>query len=229
MNEQNIKPDFSEQYAVAIHTSNLKVDMDSERRSNADVLMAAAWSPQRLGSALLRLHSEWDSAEKPRKPTEAAIKSLVGTKQCLPQGVRPEPNKDGDEVISTIRRAAVFADAWHRHEVAMLLGRLKTLPEVRYQLEMVADKWGYDNPKHVTASVVKWWMDRNCPTCHGVKFEVIEGTGRQSAKLCKSCRGTGEAPIPCGDLGRFMANFIDDCLNRARQSIKHRLRPQKVI
>ncbi|KRC18080.1 hypothetical protein [Acidovorax sp. Root219] len=45
-------------------SSNLKVDPD--RRGDADVLIAAGWSPGMLGGALMRLRGEWDSAALPR-------------------------------------------------------------------------------------------------------------------------------------------------------------------
>lgn len=176
------KPSASEQYAVAINTSNLRVQMDADRRSNADVLMAAAWSPQRIGSSLLRLHSEYTGYDTGHASTEDAFLKLVA--------------------------------------------RLRTLPEVRYQLELLADKWGCDNAKHVAFSVIMWWLDKQCKTCNGTKYQVIQGTGRQSANVCRTCHGSGESPIPCGDHGKRMAGYIDDCMSRARQSIKSRLRPK---
>jgi hypothetical protein len=59
----NEKPGVDEVYQVAGNTSNLTVEAD--RRGAGDVLIAAGWSPSRLGMALLRLHSAWD-AHKPR-------------------------------------------------------------------------------------------------------------------------------------------------------------------
>ena len=181
-------PDIAEQYASATHATNLRVE--AERRSSADILIAAGWSPSRLGAALIRLHSEWDGSEHPRFDQAAGKKVYM-------------------------------------HEMAMLLGKLKTLPEVREQLMIQADKWGCDNPKNVAGAILQWWLDRRCNTCHGTRFEVIAGTGRQSGKVCKSCRGTGEAHIPCWEPGRRMANFMDDAVNQARTQIRNRLHPRK--
>ena len=155
MNEQ-LAPDVTELYTVAIHTSNLRVEAD--KASPADILIAAAWSPSRLGSALLRLASTH-----------------------------------------------------------------KNLAEVHGQLEITANLWGCVNPGNVAASVLSWWLKNKCSTCNGTKFEVIEGTGRQSGRVCKTCAGTGESPLPCGEAGRSLAMHIDYSLQCARTSIKTRL------
>lgn len=179
MQETQEKPDTAEQYSVATNASNLRVEMDSDRRSQADVLMAASWSASRVGSALLRLHSEWDSAEHPRKGTPIYI-----------------------------------------HEMGLLLGKLKALPDVRHQLVIQADRWKIEKPLDVVAAVLIWWLDSACTECHGVKTVEVRG-GRP--RTCPACKGTGFAKIPHGDAGRRMVDHIDDCLTRARGSIGRRL------
>lgn len=179
MQETQSKPDTSEQYAVATNASNLRVEMDSERRSQADVLMAAAWSASRVGSALLRLHSEWDSAEHPRKVTSIYI-----------------------------------------HEMGLLLGKLKALPDVRHQLALQAERWKFEKPVDVTAAVLIWWLDSTCQDCHGVKTVEVKG-GRP--RTCPSCKGTGLGKIPHGEAGRRLVDHMEDCICRARGSIGRRL------
>jgi len=171
---------IDERYTTATHTSNMRVQAD--KRGDADLMIAAGWSPSRIGSALLRLHSEWDGAEHP------------------------------------VKGAATY-----QHEFKLLLGKLKILPDVREQLTLQADKWGMDKPGHVAASVLMWWLDRVCPVCHGRQFEGIDNTPMLSKIVCPVCRGSGEREFPCGDDGRRLAVFIDDCLARARVSIKQRL------
>lgn len=53
----------AERYSVAVHSHNLKVEPD--RRTDADVLMAAGMTHSMLGAVLLRLKSEWDGSAKP--------------------------------------------------------------------------------------------------------------------------------------------------------------------
>ena len=51
-------PDIEEQYISAGDSSNLRVE--AERRSDADILIAAGWSNSRLGLALMRLQTKPD-------------------------------------------------------------------------------------------------------------------------------------------------------------------------
>lgn len=113
----------------------------------------------------------------------------------------------------------------YRHEVALLFSKLKSLPTVRDQIMFQADRWGIERHSHVCMAVLIWWLDRSCCSCHGTKLDLIGG--RVSGRICKVCRGSGEDAVPCGEAGRKMANYIDDCLQRARIGIKKRLHPFK--
>lgn len=65
-------------------SSNLKVDPD--RRGDADVLIAAGWSPGMLGGALMRLRGEWDStAQQRRSHPEADAVQLLSRLRSLAQ------------------------------------------------------------------------------------------------------------------------------------------------
>lgn len=72
-----------EAYSSAGNADDLTVKAD--RRGDADVLIAAGLTPGLLGSALLRLHSEWDGAAKPRKLTETDARLLYGALKTLPK------------------------------------------------------------------------------------------------------------------------------------------------
>jgi len=72
----NDRPGIDEQYAGANNTSNLTID--PERKMPGDVIIAAGWSPTRTGASILRLHSEWDGAEHPARPSETDLKLLAG-------------------------------------------------------------------------------------------------------------------------------------------------------
>ena len=185
---ETTRPDINEQYTSAIHASNLRVEAD--RPGKADVIISAGWAPARLGSALLRLHSEWDGAAHPKFSKAAGM-------------------------------------AIYLHDMAMLLGRLKSLPNIRAQVAIQADRWNMENPLDVSASILQWWLSRQCQACNGTKFEVIAGTGRQSGKVCRVCHGSGEAPIPCGEAGKRMAVYIDHCINSARDQIRMRLHQRR--
>lgn len=111
-------------------------------------------------------------------------------------------------------------------DTAMFVGKLRTLPEVRVQLAMQLAVWAVDNAHDEELKIIAWWLHKVCGKCHGRGYDVVPGTGRLSGNACRSCDGSGQARIPCGESGKRMANFMDDCVQRARQSIKKRLLPE---
>ena len=173
-----------ERYTTAITTDNLRMDTREHASiGDVDVLTAAAWAPARLGSALLRLASEY---------------------------ARP------------VRLHGMTAS-----DAMLLVGQLKTLPDVRRELTMQLKAWGHDKPEDGALAIIAWWLHKVCGKCHGRGYDVVPGTARLSAKVCRSCDGSGEARIPCGEYGKRMANFMDECVYSARGSIRMRLRALK--
>lgn len=177
------RPDVDERYTVAINATSLAVVQ--HRSGPVDVLAAAAWSPTRIGAALLRLHSEFDGGER-------------------------------------LRKGPSFAT-----DAKLLMMRLKTMPAVREQLTLQAGTWAIEDAASRSAEILHWWLDRRCTTCFGRRWKVVKNTPALSGVACGACRGTGESRLPGGQDGKRLANFLDDCVSRARQSIKQRLRPGK--
>ncbi len=162
-----------ERYTTAVSTDNLRMDTREHASiGDVDVLTAAAWAPARLGSALLRLASEY---------------------------ARP------------VRLRGMTAS-----DAMLLVGQLKTLPDVRRELTMQLKAWGHDKPEDGALAIIAWWLHKVCGKCDGVKYEVIPGTGRTSGRACKACSGTGEARLPQGEMGKRAANYMDECLQVAR-------------
>lgn len=218
MTDQQEKPNVEERYTSAANTNNLVVVAD--KGGAGDVIIAAGWSRSRLGAALLRLHSEWDGAQKPIRPRPEDVKRLAD---------RLEMEFDRDQQGEKPRRSRFEAEAhrmaaeWYRHELGLLFGQLKTLPGVRAGLtEWAKDKT--EAPEAVTAKVLAWWTDHACPVCHGQRWKVVPETGRLSDRPCECCRGSGETPIPAGMLGRLMLGYMEECMQAARTSMATRLR-----
>lgn len=199
------KRGVEEIYTSAMTSSNLRVEAD--RPSDADVIIAAGWNQSRIGGALLRLHTEWDSSEKPR---------LATGDQFVPAGKTTKEQR---------AHAARQAHAHNLHEMGLLLGKLKALPAVRMQVALQLLKWGIEDAEQKAAEIIRWWLSQACPACGGTKFQVVEGTNRHSSKTCKTCCGTGKRTIPHGQEGRRAANWMDQCVERARAAIQRRLRP----
>lgn len=192
---------------MANNTSNLLVE--AHRPGPADLLIASAWSHSRLGSAMLRLHSEWDAAQKPRKPTPETINALA--------------------VSMGREHAYKTATAWFEGEILDLMGRLHTLGEVRAQVAVKAADWRISDPEIKAAAVVKFWLDQTCHPCAGLRFRPIPNAPALSNKVCPTCSGSGLSQVPYGAEGKRLANYMDDCVQRARTSIKKRLHNSRVV
>lgn len=214
---QDDRRTIEESYASATASSDLRCDTrEGAPRSDTDLLIAAGWSPSRIGAALLRLHTEWDGAEHLRPATGADFAQAARARQPVAQGQTP----------AAARAQAEKLAAGHNHQQAkLLMSHLKTMPVVREQLTLQLLKWKVEDAEQVAGALLRWWLAPNCHACHGRKFEVIPDTGRLSSKHCKPCGATGKLRIPHGDAGRRLANFMDDAVHRARQSIKKRLHP----
>lgn len=217
---QDDRRTIEESYASATASSDLRCDTrEGAPRSDTDLLIAAGWSPSRIGAALLRLHTEWDGAEHLRPATGADFAQAARARKPVAQGQSP----------AAARAQAEKLAAGHNHQQAkLLMAHLKTMPVVREQLTLQLLKWKVEDAEQVAGALLRWWLAPNCHACHGRKFEVIPDTGRLSSKHCKPCGATGKLRIPHGEAGRRLANFMDDCVHRARQSIKKRLHPAAV-
>lgn len=210
-----------ERYTTAITTDNLKSDTREHASiGDVDVLTAAGWAPSRLGSALLRLASEYDSSSR-AAPRDAGDFLMHAAAQ-LRDALRPI------SVEAVQRRARVVAKEAAENEALLFMQRLKTLPDVRRELAIQLKQWGHDKPEDAALAIVAWWLHKVCKRCHGRRYDVVPGTARLSAKQCPSCGGTGEARVPGGEIGKRAAIFMDECLYSARQGISKRLRVMTV-
>ena len=203
-----------ERYLVAGNTSDLSVSQD--RRTAADLLIAAGWSPSRLGAAALRLHSEWAAAALPRRPGREQIARVA----------RDLPLLNGKPDLAHANRVALH---WHQVELRRVFDRLHSLPAVRDQLAVQALQRGMSGPAALAAAVLCHWLDPVCPSCHGLKFVQVKNTPALSAKACPACRGLGRTDPPQGQDGRWLLNYLDRCVAVARGSIKKRLRAVQEI
>lgn len=202
MSEVKERRGVDEAYASAMSSSNLRVE--SACRGDVDVLIAAGWSPSRVGAALIRLHSEWDSAARGRVLCGAdfersGCKGLVSDEQAR------------------ARREAYRAN---EQEARLLISRLKTLPAVQEQLASEFANWKVVNPVEVAGTMTRWWLQRRCDACAGTGFMHKLG------KTCKHCN-QGERHPPLGEIGKRAANYMDDCVQRARSSIGRALRSSR--
>ena len=206
------KPGTEESYSNATHAKSLVV---SEIRTGAaDFLIAAGWSNSRLGASLLRLVSEWDGAEKPRPVRDGDINRMAVLIAEKAGRAKPEHQDH--------RAAKQQAAEWLLHEQKILMGKLKTLPEVREQLRLRSEKTGH--PVETYMAALLWWMDSMCHACHGRRWEVIPGTPTLSDRACPVCKGSGERPKPNGLETMAVVDYLNQCIYAARDSMRKKLR-----
>lgn len=211
---QNPPATVEERYTTAANTSNLTVK--AGKGGAGDLLIAAGWSKNLIGTALIRLHGEWDAAEKPHPLTRHALDALA----------RTIAREQGAEVASDDHRRAAKAQAaeWLEHEQRMLMRKLKTLAYVQQQVHMWALERDIANYADQVAAGILWWLAPTCPACHGRRWEPIPGTPKLSNRSCQTCQGSGQRSIPNGLVGRQIVGFFDDCVNSAHASMRAKLR-----
>lgn len=212
-------PTTQEQYACATHSMSLRVEAD--RPGDADLLIAAGWSKSRFGAALMRLHSEWDSAERrgcriPRQATRKQIGQLA--REIATQEKSKEVTKEHSDAARQRLEAGFVA------ELKETMRMLKMLPEVRLHLQLKAAFDGKPEMESLCGAVLLHWLKPTCPICNGRKLQMKPWTDELSDSACGGCTGTGNAPAPGGDQGLALLSYMEDCVGVARQSIRARLR-----
>lgn len=233
---ENKRPNVEENYTGAVASSNLRMDVrEGTGTGAAGLLIAAGWSKSRLGALLMRLHSEWDGSAKPSRPTDAAIEALASTYPRKQKGTRKVKSYvifDGRQVaveqtvphmVLDIASAHAEAFRWYEAELRTLVGRLKTLVDARREVTLQAMKWRIQDPEETAGAVLKYWLDQTCHACDGLKFRPVAGAPALSNRICAACGGSGISPVPCGQEGRRLVNYVDDCVQRARKSIQSSL------
>lgn len=209
MNLNENRRTIEEGYSAATASSDLTVT--TETRGDADYLIAAGWSQQLIGGALMRLHTEFERTGRQRRATAEQFAREL------------EP---GQTKAQAKAQAAALAHSHNMNELTMLRAQIKSWPTVEQVLILQMGKWGVeaDQARPVVVDVLCWWLDKVCQRCGGTMYETVPGTNRQSGRVCKSCSGTGERRLPHGQSGRKLANFMDLCVGRGRAGMRKRLR-----
>lgn len=215
----NEVPTTQERYAAATKSSHLR--LQEHATGDADYLIAAGWSKSRFGAVAMRLHSEWDSAERrgcriPRKATRKQIGKAAQEIACR-AGAEKVEQAHSDQA------KAELAAAYER-ELKETMRHLKSLPDARLHLSIKLAMDGHQNAEELAAGVLLYWLRPTCPACCGRKFQLVKWSEDElSDQVCGCCGGSGLSPVPGGDAGKAAANYIDYCVGIARKSIRGRL------
>lgn len=172
---------IAERYGRATESSHL--EMVSERTGDVDLLIAAGWAKEGLGTALYRLRVEWDSVRAEQRQAEDNLRLM--TRASAKASLEDRPG---------LRQAAEYAALTAR---ALILIRIGSLHTTREALGRFADIWAtrqrYMQPFAVVCKIaglaLDIWLDPACPHCTGRMFVGELGSPQV---ICKPCRGTGK-------------------------------------
>ena len=211
--DQNERPDVSERYETATNASRLL--LEEHRTGAADVLVAAGWSPTRIGMALLRLHSEWSSAAKPKRPNAGQLAALTESIKAQDELERANRERENAELDRLERLLDSTDDEGQRFDLMVSImerrrlyesGRLpmrapahRGKPEDRAHAE--ADRW-FANELRILALNLKsraavW--DQLAPWAAGKGIEpeiVAAALLHWLAPECHHCGGLGLLKVP---------------------------------
>jgi hypothetical protein len=193
-----------ERYQAASNASDLTVDAD--QRGPIDVVIAAGWSESRVGMALLRLHSAWNAA-RPRPYTDQHVADHAATLP-LKKG-KPDLRRAREDLLTAYITA-----------VRITAERLRGREAVEAQLLAWAALKGIDAA--IVGPTLTHWLAPQCPACLG-RGKRRHADAPVLAGECDSCHGSGKRARPLGS-GQ-MYGYIEDALNKGRQSLRKRLRP----
>lgn len=175
-----------------------------------DLLVAAGWTRDGLGTRLYRLLREYDRARSTLGLGRDLTDEQSDERAALAGRAKDEANRERtgaatgriarDKLVETFAQAEQFAMG--RRAEAMT--RLRTLPECREQLGQFASRLatrrrfmqadvdpaaGGPGPVMLIAGrVLGYWIDPTCGVCHG---RGQTGGYSTPAAICTECRGTG--------------------------------------
>lgn len=193
------RPTLAERYTAALSATNMMVVAD-ERRP-VDLLIAAGWCQESLGTALYRLAREYDSVRAQMRKRQGVDRIRTDRRAELRKAVRKADND--------AERAAAVAELDRRDELdrydaaverANIAAALRSMPDVQRMVERWVTQHcirrGVDlnatDRLHVAHSALSLWLDPLCPHCHGSKY--VGGYSVERVE-CRPCFGTGRRPI----------------------------------
>lgn len=227
-------PNIAERYSTAVSTSDLTVH--EHRTGPAHLLVAAGISARQsggpvvidqptiaLGHALARLQAEWHALQKPvqRRPRSVRqwieLLPLVKTGERIVDGaVIPIMGRDREGSKRRHLEEMQQLEALYEMELRHLAQRLPSRYAVRERLFVVAVYWGLEDPDRVVAEALRFWLDPNCPTCHGTG-ETLSG---EKVMTCQACEGRRAAPVPGEVAGRRLLKLMSEAKHAWVQSVQ---------
>jgi hypothetical protein len=194
------KPSIDERYNRAMVSSHLEVR--PERASDVDLLIAAGWCRDGVGTALFRLRNEWDSVSAEHERAESAAQ------------LAKESDVDGDAAALTAR--------------ALIMVQLQTLEPAKSAICAFAvslatrERFMRDDQTvmRIACRTLGIWVAPNCPHCQGRGFNGGFGIPMVLCTVARGCGGSGKRSIGTDLCGRDM-QFVRSLLEKMDRKTDH--------
>lgn len=192
------RPNLEERYSRAIESSHLEVLTDE--RCSVDMLIAAGWVKEGLGTALYRLRSEYDSVRGAHVLARRELLQLQHHIDRLRRALRDEPDMSKRPALTEAVKLGV--EELKRAELTervLILSQLKSLPATKRSMGKfaitIATRERFMQSDNVVAAIagacLSLWLDPLCPHCNGTGLSggvgVVKG-------ICNECGGSKTRP-----------------------------------
>ena len=232
MSDIENKVTIGERYTRSTESSDLSV---TDRRGDADLLIAAGWLDDSLGALLFRLRTEYDCAHGDRVLAALEQRRLERLAQ-----VEEKAKEEGSEERAAQYRKEASATMLTAH--ALILVHLKSLRETVQALgrwsEIKATQHRFTGDgtdlRKLAGQVLDVWLDPLCRRCHGVRF--TGGSHRGEPRIpCRLCRETGRREDSFGRndseryFGLVLLREMERLLAVAASGIRRGLQDDEVV
>lgn len=217
--------DLHERYSSAIESSHLEVTLEV---GDVDMLVAAGWTHESLGTLLFRLLVEFDGV---RGDYRLAVQALRAAELRARQLSRSKDPARLEKARAELRAAEAAAMT----EKALMLIAMKSLPEARralgaFAIQLATRRRYMRNDADVLAiagRALSAFLDPLCGVCDGRGFSGGVGTPKV---ICAPCHGTGRREARLGSdnpshrFGRELLVEMDLMVVRVARKMKRFLR-----
>lgn len=222
------RPDLEERYARATETTNLTVE---ERRGAVDLLIAAGWVLDGLGTSLYRLRTEYDGA----RTEQSLAVTYLRTQMAQARDLERQGAAEGDEAL--LAQAAALRDEAEKTALSnrlMVLIHLKTLASTKQQLGAwaigQATRQGFMKSNAYVCELVgralEYWLDPLCPHCDGRGFTGSYGAPMVFCGGKHGCGGTGRRRVRLGktDADQGFGRYLLAGMDRKTESVGRQMK-----
>lgn len=191
------RPTLPERYARAMQSTHLEVLVDE--RCSVDLLVAAGWIKDGLGTMLYRLRTEYDAVRGAHRTALAALHEAQAHADRVQREAKAHDAKGRADQAARLRQIAEHITEGAKGEALMakvqMLSQLKTLEPAKAALgrfaSIMATRERYMRPDRevmrIAGRALEVWMDPMCPHCHGTGLTGGVGV---VAGICPACHGT---------------------------------------